>query len=106
MIWSVIPEVDGFDWDAGNKTKNWDKHLVKTSECEEVFFNEPYIVNEDISHSQSEQRYFLLGVTNSKRMLFVVFTIRSNRIRVISARDMSRKEKIVYGKLEADTEVQ
>ncbi len=86
----------GFDWDAGNETKSADKHGVSTSECEQVFFNTPIIVQPDVKHSASESRFYLLGQTDAGRPLFVVFTLRSDLIRVISARDMSRAERRIY----------
>lgn len=84
--------LSGFDWDTGNRDKNWQKHGVTTGECEQVFFNLPALFQPDPPHSKTEPRYFLLGQTDSGRRLFIVFTIRSDKIRVISARDMSRKE--------------
>ncbi|MCJ7602504.1 MAG: BrnT family toxin [Desulfobulbaceae bacterium] len=86
----------GFNWDKANIDKNWLKHKVSTAECEQVFFNRPLVVDDDIAHSKTEQRFYALGQTDSKRTLFIAFTIRKNLIRVISARDMSRKEREVY----------
>jgi hypothetical protein len=86
----------GFNWDKGNIDKNWLKHNVSPAECEQVFFNRPLVVQDDIAHSGSEQRFYALGQTDSKRTLFIAFTIRKNLIRIISARDMSRKEREVY----------
>ena len=86
----------GFEWDEGNLLKNWEKHSVAPSECEQVFFNRPLIAAHDLQHSQSEARYYLLGQTDSHRKLFLVFTVRGSLIRVISARDMSRKERKRY----------
>ncbi|MBL1275822.1 MAG: BrnT family toxin [Ectothiorhodospiraceae bacterium] len=86
----------GFQWDEGNSRKNWEKHRVTSSECEQLFFNQPLLIKDDISHSKSEPRYFALGRADSDRRLFVVFTVRDNLIRVISARDMSRRERRVY----------
>ncbi|QQS47891.1 MAG: BrnT family toxin [Acidobacteriota bacterium] len=94
-----LHQCEGFDWDDGNKDKNWDSHQVTSSECEEVFFNQPLIVEDDEGHSVSETRYYALGQTVAGRKLFVVFTIRKNLIRVISARDMSRKERKIYQEL-------
>jgi len=88
----------GFDWDEGNVTKSWKKHHVSTLECEQAFFNRPLVVAEDSPHSAREGRFYALGRTDTARRLFVVFTIRRNRIRVISARDMSRKERRTYEK--------
>lgn len=93
-----IAEVEGFEWGAGNIDKNRKKHGVSNSECEEVFFNWPLLVAQDVKHSQSEQRYYALGQTDAGRRLFVVFTIRARKIRVISARDMSRRERDTYAK--------
>ncbi len=86
----------GFEWDDANSQKIWAKHLVTPSECEQIFFHRPLVVEEDVKHSQREGRYYALGQTDAGRFLFVVFTIRRNLIRVISARNMNRKEKKVY----------
>ncbi len=86
----------GFDWDEGNSSKNWFKHQVSKGESEQVFFNKPIIVFEDIKHSDSEIRYYLLGKANKNRLLMIVFTIREDLIRIISARDMSKKERSFY----------
>lgn len=87
----------GFDWDEGNRDKNWISHQVTTVECEEVFFNLPILLQPDPTHSHTEARYYALGQTNAGRQLFIAFTIRNDNIRVISAREMSRKERRVYG---------
>ena len=93
-----LADVDGFDWDDGNIDKNWHKHGVSNGECEEPFFNKPLLMAEDVKHSNSEQRFYALDQTNAARWLFIVFTLRNKRIRIISARDMSRKERKVYAK--------
>jgi uncharacterized DUF497 family protein len=82
-----------FQWDEENTDKNWEKHQVSRLECEQLFFNEPLLVNKDEEHSQAESRYYALGQTNRGRELFIVFTIRAVQIRIISARDMSRTER-------------
>ena len=86
----------GFDWDDGNSEKNWIAHQVNRSECEQVFFNEPLIIADDEDHSQIEKRWYLLGSTDAQRLLFIVFTIRRNLIRIISAREMNRRERNFY----------
>jgi uncharacterized DUF497 family protein len=86
----------GFQWDAGNRDKNWIKHRVSASECEQVFFNQPLVAASDEKHSRSEERFFALGQTNQERLLFVVYAIRGRLIRVISARDMNEREREVY----------
>lgn len=89
--------VKGFDWDEGNLSKSSKKHGVSPFESEQIFFNQPLIVEHDVKHAQTEVRFYALGRTDADRHLFVVFTIRRGLIRVISARDMSRKERKVYG---------
>lgn len=91
-----LKECTGFEWDEGNAAKNWDKHDVSQSECEQVFFNRPLIVRRDSTHSKTESRYYVLGKTDTGRLLFVVFTTRKKLIRVISARDMSKREERRY----------
>jgi uncharacterized DUF497 family protein len=82
----------GFEWDDANLYKNWELHRVTAEEAEDVFFREPLIVKSDVLHSKAEKRYYCLGQTGRGRRLFVVFTIRRKLIRVISPRDMNRKE--------------
>jgi uncharacterized DUF497 family protein len=91
-----LAECEGFQWDAGNSAKIWDRHQVMPSECEELFFNRPLIVGSDDQHSSSEERLYALGQSDSGRLMLVVFTIRGRLIRVISARDMSRKERRIF----------
>ena len=91
-----LPEFKGFDWDDGNADKNRESHNVSPREAEQVFFNRPLIVADDVKHSGTERRYFVLGQTDDNRPLFLAFTLRGDLIRVISARDMSRRERKVY----------
>lgn len=88
----------GFQWDVGNSRKNVDKHSVQQSEAEEPFFNEPLIVAQDSRHSAQESRLHALGSTHQGRRLHITFTLRASGalIRVISARDMSSKERAYY----------
>lgn len=95
---SVLKGILGFNWDRGNQEKNEQKHGVASVECEEIFFNQPLIITEDSPHSQTEPRYFALGKTHGNRLLAIVFTIRNHKIRVISVRPMSRKERKIYEK--------
>ncbi len=83
----------GFQWDAGNSDKSWTKHGVSRAEAEQVFFNQPLVLAPDEAHSQTEERFFVLGKTDGGRLLFEAFTIRGELIRVISARDMSDSER-------------
>ena len=88
-----------FDWDAGNQGKNA-KHRVSDDECAEAFFNLPLLLSPDKSHSQHEDRYHVLGQTHAGRRLFIALTMRGTRIRVISARDMTRIERRIYDETE------
>jgi uncharacterized DUF497 family protein len=92
-----LSKVIGFDWDDGNARKN-EQHGVSMAEAEQVFFNSPLLVLPDAKHSQVEPRFHALGKTNEGRSLHMAFTLRngSQLIRVISARDMHRKERTVY----------
>ncbi len=85
----------GFEWDAGNSEKNL-KHEVHASECEQVFFNEPLLVLDDPKHSVAEDRFAAFGQTDQGRKLVVVYTQRGRLLRVISARDMNRRERAFY----------
>ncbi|MEA3251402.1 MAG: BrnT family toxin [Pseudomonadota bacterium] len=80
------------------------KHGVSQSEAEEIFFNEPLLVLEDSRHSQAEARFHALGETDDKRLLHITFTLRQSGtlIRVISARDMHRKERAIYEQVKKD----
>ena len=86
----------GFDWDAGNFLKNLEKHGVTAAECEQVFFGRPFVAAPDEMHSKEERRFYALGRTDGGRLLFVVFALRRDLIRVISARDRNRRERKVY----------
>jgi uncharacterized DUF497 family protein len=93
-----LDRITGFDWDDGNRRKSTDKHDVSQAEPESVFFNDPLIVVEDAKHSEREQRLNALGKTAQNRLLHITFTLRQSGtlIRVISARDMHRKERKAY----------
>lgn len=95
-----LPSISGFEWDGGNSEKNWARHRVTRSECEQIFFNLPFVVADDLEHSQDEPRCYALGQTDGGRKLFLVFTIRGALIRVISARDMNRAERSIYDEKE------
>lgn len=93
--------IRGFDWDEGNVRKSEWKHGVRKEEAEEVFLNQPLLVVEDRAHSTAREfRWRALGRTSAGRLLQIVFTVRGERIRVISGRPMSRKERSFYGSQE------
>jgi len=93
-----IKEPIKFVWDKGNIDKNWKNHQVTNQECEEIFFDENKKISKDVLHSKKEKRYILLGKTKKDRLLFVIFTLRNKKVRIISARDINRKEVKLYEK--------
>jgi len=93
-----IIEPKQFQWDPGNERKSSDKHNVSQTEAEQIFFNQPLLLLEDKAHSQREMRFHALGRTDDNRKLHIAFTIRVNKIRVISARPMHKKERKSYEK--------
>lgn len=93
-----LPKPVEFEWDSHNQEKNWLKHKVDYKECEETFRNTPQAIFEDAIHSLSESRYTLFGKTDNQRLIVVTYTIRQNKIRVISARDQNKKERKEYEK--------
>jgi uncharacterized DUF497 family protein len=94
----AVKDIKGFVWNKGNTDKNWEKHRVTNAECEEVFFDESKVLSKDILHSAEEERFIILGKARNERLLFVVFTVRREKIRVISARDTNKKERKLYEK--------
>ena len=94
-----LTDITGFDWDEGNARKN-EKHNVSMAEAEQFFFNEPLLVLEDSRHSKKEPRFHALGKSDEKRQLHITFTLRQagEKIRIISARDMHKKERAIYEK--------
>jgi len=92
-----LENIAGFQWDAGNAGKNR-KHDVTDAEAEQVFFSARLLIVQDARHSRVEPRYHALGETLGGRRLHVTFGLRieNTLIRVISARAMSRKERMIY----------
>ncbi len=101
-IYKKVQECIGFQWDRHNVQKNWEKHNVSPVESEQAFFNRPLIIVKDIQHSQEEDRYYALEKTDQDRGLFIALTIRKKLIRVISSRDMNKKERKIYEKDEKE----
>ncbi len=102
----LFSQFEGFEWDEGNRNKNWHRHKVHWWECEELFFHQPLYIYSDERHSAAEDRYYALGRTNTRRLLLIVFTHRRKKIRIISTRDMHKKERHVYReKAKKDTSV-
>jgi len=92
-------DLQGFQWDSGNRDKNWLKHGIRAAEAEQVFFNQPLVIGEDRTHSsKAEQRWVAFGRTTNRKLLTIIFTVRAKSIRIISARSMSKKERHTYEK--------
>ena len=92
----ILPEPIKFEWDQGNENKSLLKHGVSDTESEEVFYDKHKKLYKDKLHSGQETRYILIGQTKQEKLLFIVFTKRKNKIRVISTRDLNKKEKQLY----------
>ena len=91
----IVKEVLEFDWDKGNIGKN-KKHDVEDKEAEEPFLDGNKVIFIDAFHLEKEKRFVLIGKTKNKRLLYIVFTKRNKKIRIISARDINRKEVHLY----------
>jgi len=91
--------LEGFEWDEANRSKNAIRHGVEWWECEQVFFNIPLVINDDVFHGD-EERFVCLGKTDAGRRLFLAFTVRGELIRIISARDMTKGERGIYHEYE------
>lgn len=103
----LLPELfeglTGFQWDEANAPKVWQRHRVLPTECEQVFLNRLVLVAGDVRHSKHEPRYHALGLSDANRQIALVFTIRGPLVRVIAARDMSRRERRAYEQAQAGT---
>jgi uncharacterized DUF497 family protein len=100
----VLEGVDGFNWDEGN-TEHVAEHNVTTDEAEEVFSDAENVLEEDMEHSVVEMRFLIIGKTEKGRLLYQIFTRRGDKIRVISSRDINKKEVYLYEKKAHRTKV-
>lgn len=91
-----LNKIAGFEWDEGNVDKSYRKHGITPNEAEEVFLDEDILLLEDIKHSQQEERFEAIGKTTRGDVLFLAFTIREDKIRIISARKANKKERKQY----------
>lgn len=99
----VLPEPLIFEWDEGNSEKNYEKHKVTKREAEEIFASKPTFIMEDQQRSLTERRFMIWGTTKQERRLTIIFTIRADQVRVISARDMNKKERRAYEEKQIQT---
>ncbi|MCC7178458.1 MAG: BrnT family toxin [Acidobacteria bacterium] len=100
----LVAGLEGFEWDGGNSAKNWLRHEVQQAEAEQTLLNTPLVVNVTTRHGAGEPRFIALGQTDVGRLLTIVFTIRGTRLRVISARAMSKPERKIDGQAQASPE--
>ena len=96
MNQNVIPAPIEFEWDKGNKEKNLEKHGILNEEAESVFFDEKSLLAEDLKHSKFEDRFQIVGKSDMNKLLTIFFTIRKDKIRIISARGVNKKERNLY----------
>ena len=99
-----IAGLEGFEWDAGNSDTNWLRHEVRQAEAEQALLNRPLVLAVALQHAEKESRFVAFGRTDAARQLAVVFTVRTNRVRVISARTLGRAERKVHDQAEARPE--
>ncbi len=91
-----LTKILGFDWDQGNIDKSYKKHGITPNESEEIFLDEEVKIEKDVKHQQQEKRFIAIGKTTEKKILFVIFTVRRDKIRIISGRLANKKEREVY----------
>ena len=95
-IYAKLAALGAFEWDAGNRHKSWLKHDITPEEAEEVFINRPIFFSKDARHDYKEDRFLAMGSTHAGRLLHVTFTVRNERVRIISARPMNRRERSIF----------
>lgn len=92
-----LSKISRFEWDKGNVDKSYQKHGISIREAEEAFLDKHVFLQEDIKHSEKEERFIAISKTSQNRMLFSVFTVRDNTIiRIISTRVANKKERRLY----------
>jgi len=85
-----------FEWDGAKAKQNVRKHGVSFDEASTVFSDPLALTIDDPLHSDEEDRFITLGESRRRRLLVVVFTDRGERIRIISARVATRRERKDY----------
>ncbi len=91
-----LSKITGFEWDKGNIDKSYQKHGITPNESEQIFTDESVQVEKDIKHQEKEERYIAIGRNTQHKILFVVFTMRKHKIRIISARAANQEERRLY----------
>ena len=99
-----LDKIKGFEWDKGNIDKSFRKHGITAKEAEEAFLDERTFLQEDIKHSEKEKRFIAISTTNQNKILFSIFTLRNDKIRIVSTRIANKKERRLYEeKIKANT---
>ena len=93
-----LSKLTGFEWDKGNLDKSYKKHSVTQGEAEELFIDPDVLLLDDAKHSQKEERSIAIGKTTNRKIPFTVYTVRKDKIRIISARTANKKERRRYEK--------
>lgn len=91
----IVKKVFEFEWDKGNSEKPR-KHSLTLEETEEAFLDDNKVIFGDWKHSVTEQRITLLGKTSKGQLLNITYTMRGNKIRIITARPVNKKEVKLY----------
>lgn len=103
--WYLQSEKFEFEWDSGNSSKSKDKHGIDIEEVESVFhIRDGVSLGRQISPPVLEERLCVVGPAYTGRMLSIVFTLRDGRVRPISSRLASRKERNLYEEVRKKTE--
>lgn len=89
-----------FEWDDNKAAKNLRKHQVSFDEAATAFDDPMFITFVDEEHSDDEERYITIGLSNRGRLLVIAHTDHEGQIRIISARKATRKEAKFYGEAE------
>ncbi|MEK7580802.1 MAG: BrnT family toxin [Patescibacteria group bacterium] len=101
-----LTKIKGFEWDRGNIDKSLHKHGITQNEAESAFLDENLFFQEDIKHSGKEVRFIAIGKIKKVKMLFVAFTVRNDKVRIISARIANFKERRLYEeKVKTDSKI-
>ena len=101
-----LSKITGFEWNKGNIDKSYQKHGISIKEAEEAFLDKYVVLQEDIKHSEKEKRFIAISKTSQNKTLFSIFTIRDNKIRIISTRKANKKERRLYEeKIKANSKI-
>ena len=89
-----------FEWDENKNSINQNKHGISFAEAQTVFYDDEALVIDDPEHSEEEERFIILGLSNKTNLLVVCHCYRASEtvIRIISARKATKTESKFYNK--------